>query len=218
MTERPRYSPRMPPERVELLRRWHRDALERGHRTESITVDAAGFTFEVPPGVYPPNPLGLAELVAAEVRPGEAVLDLGTGSGVNAVAAAAAGGRVLATDVNPEAVACAAGNAARNGFAARIEVVTGDLFAPAPGRFDVIAFDPPFRWFAAADVAERATADEDYGTLTRFFAEASGHLAPGGRLLLSFGNTGDLDYLHELIAHHEFLCQELRRVEGERDG
>ena len=99
-----------------------------------------------------------------------------------------------------------------------LEAAVGDLFDPAPGRYDLIAFDPPFRWFAAADMAERATADEGYGALTRFFAEAADHLTPTGRILLSFGNTGDIDYLHELIDRHGFRCEELRRVEGQRDG
>ena len=208
----------MPPERVELLRRWHRDALAGMARSEPITVEQVGLTFTVPPGVYAPNPLGLAELVVEEARPGERVLDMGTGSGVNGIVAAARGARVTAVDVNPDAVACAAANAQRNGVGDRFEAAVGDLFDRAPGRFDLIAFDPPFRWFAAADVAERATADEGYETLTRFFAEAAGHLAPGGRILLSFGNTGDIDYLHELIHRHGFRCEELRRVEGERDG
>ena len=35
---------------------------------------------------------------------------------------------------------------------------------------------------------------------------------------LSFGTTGDIDYLHHLIAMHGFRAEELRRVEGEKDG
>ena len=64
-------------------------------------------------------------------------IDLGTGSGILAVAAARLGvERILAVDDDPDAVAAAAGNAERNGVAARIEVRLGDAAtleaAPAP--------------------------------------------------------------------------------------
>ncbi|MDX6524218.1 MAG: hypothetical protein QOI17_1731, partial [Gaiellales bacterium] len=59
----PGYRPMMPEERVQLLRRWHEAALAGGKRDREITVTAHGCTFVVPPDVYPPNPLGLAEIV-----------------------------------------------------------------------------------------------------------------------------------------------------------
>ena len=43
---------------------------------------------------------------------------------------------------------------------------------------------------------ERGTADENYRTLTTFFDPGRDRLEPGGRILLSFGTTGDIDYLH----------------------
>jgi len=49
------------------------------------------------------------------------VLDMGTGSGIQAVSAAARGVRVLACDVNPMAVRCSRINAIVNGVDARIE-------------------------------------------------------------------------------------------------
>lgn len=60
--------------------------------------------------------------------------------------------------------------------------------------------------------------DAGYATLRAFFEEAAGHLTPRGRMLLSFGTTGDIDYLHHLIAAHGYQSLELRRVEGEKDG
>jgi release factor glutamine methyltransferase len=208
----------MPAERVELLRVWHERAIAEGRRDEPITVVHLGHTFAVPPEVYPPHPLGLAELVRAEVRSGERVLDLGTGSGVNAVVAAAAGADVLAVDVNPVAVGCARANAAANGVAGRVDVRESDVFDAVDGRFDLVVFDPPFRWFAPRDLWERGTADENYEALTRFFAEVGERLTPAGRILLGFGTTGDIDYLHELIERAALAVEELRRVEGERDG
>lgn len=216
--DRVAYRPRMSAERADRLRAWHERAIAEGRREEPVTVEQLGFTFVVPPEVYPPHPLGLAELVRTEVRPGERVLDLGTGSGVNAIVAAAAGGDVVAVDVNPVAVGCARANAAANGLADRVDVRESDVFDNVDGRFDLVVFDPPFRWFKPTDLWERGTADENYEALTRFFDEVGGRLQLRGRVLLGFGTTGDIDYLHELVDRAGLTTEELRRVEGERDG
>ena len=212
------YEPMMPPERALRLREWHERALDRGRRDGTIEVTRLGRTFVVPPEVYPPHPLGLAELVLREVAPEERVLDLGTGSGVNGIVAASIAAGVLAVDIDSAAVECARRNAELNGVAALMEVRESDLFRNVDGRFDLIVFDPPFRWFRPRNAAERATTDENYETLTSFFRLVKRHLTPRGRILLSFGTTGDIDYLQHLIARAGLRTEELRRVEGERDG
>ncbi len=68
-----------------------------------------------------PSALALARAVSARALRGARTLELGCGLGLPSVAAALAGGRVLATDWSPEALAFTARNAARNG--ARVETV-----------------------------------------------------------------------------------------------
>ena len=83
---------------------------------------------------------------SAALRAGMRVLDLGTGSGILAIAAAKLGaGHVLALDVDPLAVKAARQNAAANGVAALIDVRDGSLSesAPPPGPFGG-AQDRPF--------------------------------------------------------------------------
>jgi SAM-dependent methyltransferase len=71
-------------------------------------------------------------------------LDLGTGSGVLALAAASHSGTVIATDVNPRAREFCAFNAALNGLA-NVEFREGSAFEPVRGeRFDLILANPPF--------------------------------------------------------------------------
>ena len=102
---------------------------------------------------------------------------------------------VIAVDVNLDALRAARHNAELNGVDDRIEIFESDVFEHVDGAFDLIVFDPPFRWFAPRDMAERATTDEDYRALTTFFERVHAHLTANGRLLVFFGSSGDVDYL-----------------------
>ena len=103
-----------------------------------------GLRIAVDPGVFEPRPLSevLAERAASRLPADGIAIDLCTGSG--AVAAVLAdrhpGATVLATDIDPTAVACAR----RNGVAARL----GDLFEPVPddlrGRVDLVTAVTPY--------------------------------------------------------------------------
>jgi carbamoyltransferase len=94
--------------------------------------------------VYPPSSdsMLLADVVRTEQR--RSVLDLCTGSGIQAVAQAQGAEIAIAVDVNPRAVAVARLNAQLNG-ALNVEVRQGDLYGPVRGqRFDLIVANPPF--------------------------------------------------------------------------
>lgn len=92
-------------------------------------------------GSHPTTRLVLGRL-AALVRPGHRVLDVGCGSGILAVGAALLGaGSVVGTDVDPGSPAATAENAVRNGVADRVAAGTtplAELVGFGPG-FDVVA-------------------------------------------------------------------------------
>ncbi|MFB8105813.1 HemK2/MTQ2 family protein methyltransferase [Streptomyces sp. NPDC056007] len=98
------------------------------------------------PGVYAPQHdthLLLRALARETVRPGSHVIDLGTGSGLLAVAAARRGAHVTAVDLGRRAVITARLNAllARQ----RVTVHRGDLAGPVPGRsYDLVLSNPPY--------------------------------------------------------------------------
>jgi release factor glutamine methyltransferase len=190
----------MSAKRAERLRRWHLEAdrdLREGLPRRMLFL---GLDIRIPLDVFAPSGSGrFHELVRDEVKPSDRVLDMGTGSGINALLAALTSSDVVAVDINPKAVEATAGNAARNGVADRITVAVSDLFDAVEGSFDVIAFNPPFRWFKARDLFELSTADEGYRALTSFMQQVRTRLRPGGRIILNFGTSGDIDYLYHLI-------------------
>ena len=73
---------------------------------------------------------------------GKRAFDVGTGTGVLALLLARAGARVVATDLDPRAIACARENAARLDLAARVEVTEADLFPE--GEADLVVSNPPW--------------------------------------------------------------------------
>jgi Methyltransferase small domain len=77
-------------------------------------------------------------------RPIEGAFDLGTGCGIQAVQASDHSRRVVASDVNPRAVACATLTMELNDLT-HVTVRAGDRFDPVHGeRFDLIVANPPF--------------------------------------------------------------------------
>lgn len=128
------------------------------------------------------------------------VLDLCTGSGAIALALAKElpAAHVIATELSPGAAAIARKNAERNGFADRVEVRIGDLFAPVAGeRFDLIVSNPPYIPTAviatlSAEVHREPRLALDGGAdglafYDRICAQAAAHLLPGAALVLEHG-------------------------------
>jgi predicted nicotinamide N-methyase len=85
-----------------------------------------------------PSGIALARHVVALPLSGRRVLELGCGLGVPSLAAALAGGDVLATDWAPEALALLETNAAANGLRVETLVLDWRDSAPAGGPFDVV--------------------------------------------------------------------------------
>ena len=93
------------------------------------------------PGVHRPS-VALAHLTVR--GEGERALDVGTGNGIQAILLAAHAEHVVATDVNPRALAFARFNAALNG-AGNVETRHGSFFEPVEGeRFDLVVANPPY--------------------------------------------------------------------------
>ncbi len=120
-------------------------------------------------GQHPTTRLCLAA-IERECEPGDAVLDLGTGSGVLALAAARLGAaRVDALDTDPDAVEAARENVRRNGLEGCVRVARGSLH-PEHGAAD--AYD-----FVAANISS--------GVVCELLPAIARALRPGGRAAVS---------------------------------
>lgn len=140
-------------------------------------------------GVRPDHVLGLggASVTLSQLtirRPVARALDLGTGSGIQALGLAHHSERVVATDVSPRALALAAFNRALNG-ARGLELRHGSLWEPVAGEtFDLIVSNPPFvispRGGALPTYTYRDGGRAGDRLLTELLAGLPGMLAPGG--------------------------------------
>ncbi len=131
------YKPLRIGQRVVLKPTWEEFAPQPGDLVVELDPGMAFGT-----GLHPTTRLCVAALESV-VRPGDRVLDLGTGSGVLAIVAAKLGASVLvASDIDPIAVAVARENIELNGLALApagpMEVQLGSVPAGMAGRFDVL--------------------------------------------------------------------------------
>jgi methylase of polypeptide subunit release factors len=87
---------------------------------------------------------------------------------------------VVATDIEPRAVACARDNASRLGLDDRVEVLEADLFPDGGASFDLVVSNPPWLPDVARSPLERAVYDPEGSFLARLLATVPQRLAPGG--------------------------------------
>ncbi len=112
----------------------------RPKKNQAVVVLDPGLSFGT--GNHPTTAFCLREL-AARCEPGQrqSFWDVGTGSGILAIAAVKLGyAPVRAIDFDPEAVRVAKANARQNGVGRNIELICEDITKPRmrPGKFDVI--------------------------------------------------------------------------------
>jgi release factor glutamine methyltransferase len=171
------------------------------------TVRAAGFRLTVRPTVFHPRFFVSSERFAAfidglDLR-GKRVIDVGTGTGILALAAARAGAeRVVAADINPNAALNADENARANGMGGRVVGLCSNLLAALAPRplFDVILSSPPKHAGEPRDLTDRGWhAGPAYRDVAALFDQARERLKPGGRLYVMVSSDSDLDLFGKLI-------------------
>ena len=160
-------------------------------RKKGVMIAALGAPIHPYYGVFSPVRGEYVALVAQQPLPAllandSVAFDIGTGTGVLAALLARRGiARVVATDQDARALACARENIDRLGCSAQVELLSADLFPP--GRAMLIVCNPPWVPARPSSPLEHAVYDPDSRMLRGFLDGLAAHLAPGGEgwLILS---------------------------------
>ncbi|PIF27053.1 methylase of polypeptide subunit release factors [Acidovorax sp. 56] len=168
-------------------------------------------------GVFSPVRGEYVDLVAQTPLPSKALaFDVGVGSGVlSAVLARRGVQRVVATDQDPRAIACARENLQRLGVAGRVELLQTDLFPE--GRAPLVVCNPPWLPARASSPIERAVYDEGSGMLRGFLAGLAAHLEPGGEGWLILSDLAEHLELRPRAQLLEWIAQAGLQVLGRHD-
>jgi len=169
-----------------------------------------------PAQVYQPeaDTLLLLRAAQAEVRSGDRVLEIGTGSG-RIAAALVQDCDIVATDINPHAVFCAREQG--------VDVIRCDLFSGLRGSFDLILFNPPY---LPTQPEERIDDWLEYAldggatgrdVIERFADGVGGVLTPEGRILLLVSALTGIAEVCGQFDRYGYSCKEVvqETVEGE---
>lgn len=138
----------------------------------------------------------ILEWLEVHIHGGEHMLDIGTGTGILAMAALRLGAaQALGFDNDPVAIECARENAAANSFGQELELRTGSLDDLDKATFDIIV------------------ANLDRNTVLRLCDRLKDYLSPGGRVCLSGLLIEDFDDIAGLLARADGRIVERRECE-----
>ena len=153
-------------------------------RRKGVEVPALAGRIHPHYGIFAPVRGEYVDLVAKSPLPGALestplAFDVGTGTGVLAAVLARRGiARVVATDTEPRALACARENLERLGLAARVELLRADLFPE--GRAGLVVCNPPWVPARPSSPLEHGIYDADSRMLRGFLQGLASHLVEGG--------------------------------------
>ena len=162
--------------------------------------------FELLDEVYDPaeDSFLLVDAALKEARPGERVLEIGTGSGIVSLFVKDIA-NVIATDINPYA----ARNARLNG----VQVVRTDLYNGICSKFDLVIFNPPYlptpeeerlkSWLNRAFDGGPTGRNE----IARFLKGVDRILAPGGRVLTVISSLTGIDETKKMYEERGFSVE-----------
>jgi len=200
-------------------------------------VDVLGKTYEISKDVFNPKFYFTSQFMAKNmsISQGDVVLDMGTGSGIQAITAGHKASKVIAIDINPEAVKFARKNVNAHNLENIISVLEGDLFAPLKQQtlFNVILFTPPYMegtpktdfehaLYAYMDGSpktdfEHALYDRNKQLIRRFFKDAGDYIKPDGYIQMLYSSISGQDlalkiaeqlgWKYTIIAHEKTLTE-----------
>lgn len=197
--------------------------LEEIKNQKTEIVDIEGIRIKTCKNVFPPrsNFSRTSEklhTIFGDIN-GLAVLDVGTGTGVQTIQAVTSGARkVVGLDINPDAISCAKENVELNGVRDKATILQSDLFSAlgANEKFDVVIANLPITDFPVEGVVESSLYDPDYKLHKRFFTEVGGHLTEHGIIIMThinFKGPGDFDAFEKMIFGYGYRIERFIEIE-----
>ena len=146
------------------------------------------------------------------------VLDMGTGTGIQAIAAAKNKkvSSVIAADINKEAVLYVLGICVSKGMP--ITVTQSDLFENIEEKFDTIIFNPPYLPNECEEDSESSYNPKDkaldggkqgYELTEKFLIQAKAHLTKGGQILLLFSSLTNKDIVDTILKREGYSFEQI---------
>ncbi|PIN73774.1 hypothetical protein COV20_03610 [Candidatus Woesearchaeota archaeon CG10_big_fil_rev_8_21_14_0_10_45_16] len=142
------------------------------------------------------------------------VLDVGTGSGIQALTAVLSPNvkEVIAVDINEEAVEKLR-DKIRDQRLRKVKAVRSDLFDNVSGCFNLIIFNPPYLpQDKGIEDAALYGGKKGWEISGRFFSKVSKYLFPDGKILFLFSTLTNKERIEELIEHNLFSWKEKEKL------
>ncbi|HVY01868.1 MAG TPA: methyltransferase [Candidatus Nanoarchaeia archaeon] len=165
----------------------------------TYSVDVSGIKIDVFPYIFPPcSPFSESTHTVYDQfgdLNGKEVLDIGTGTGIQAIQASLAGAKqVDACDILSEAVDCAKHNVNINGLSQKINCFQSDLFSNVLlKRYDLIIANLPIVDCAETDLRLHSLIDPSFMYHERLFADSKPYLSDTGKITLCHADLQSKD-------------------------
>ena len=178
-------------------------------------VEIFHFKLLVPPSVFHPNLYFSSKFLGDFLQQikftNKTVLDMGCGSGILSLLAAAKGARVTSLDINPAAVLATQENAVRNNLDRNIIALQSDLFDkldPANSKFDYILLNPPYHIGIPENITEVAwKSGNNYEFVKKFASQAGNFLTPHGTILFVVSSDTNIPQILHMFELEHFRLQ-----------
>ncbi|MBD3354369.1 methyltransferase [Candidatus Woesearchaeota archaeon] len=180
---------------------------------EDYTIQSNGNELKIKPNVFSPAYFSDSQWFAdnlTEIVEQKKLLEIGTGTGIIALACRMNGADVTATDINE----CAVENAKIN-LPKDVKILLGDMYEPVEGKFDYIFWNHPFNKGDNPNekILLKAGFDYKYESLEKYISQASEYLLDDGKLLLGTGNFADIDEIKRIAKENSYSLELLRKTE-----
>lgn len=160
------------------------------------------------PDVYEPaeDSYLLSESVVVDTD--ETVLDVGTGTGIVALASASHASTILGVDVNERAVELACQNAQENSIT-NAEFRLSDMFSNVSSKYDVISFNPPYLPVSDDGALAKSWSGGEDGIkiVMRFLSNVSDYMKPDGRFYLLISSLNDIESVRMICLEHGLIFE-----------